>query len=278
MLSFLDSSEAKKYAGFAYSIAAHIERGCYPIFPPELKSQDDFQAYYADCCTAENYYTMRYVGESGEGIIQFFRIPDDRYIQLCGLYIDGDVSAALYELLHLMGKNFPGHELYFGIPAANRAAAENLTSSGFECEEALWHDVFLLDGYSSGGIPADVVRVTQANFSLFSALHNADTETYWTSGRIYDDIDNWRIFAVVANGRACAVAAERGGEIFSLDFDGTIDEEIYGKLIKAALHDVSAAGLRYLVFFNSDSTQDFATRLGFRCFGKYELYYKKLPE
>lgn len=274
MLKELTADEAICRVDFAYTASKDKSKTSYPIFIDGIHTQNDFAKYYKKCATADNYKTLSFISGAAQGIAQFFYLPDDKYLQLCGFYTDGSASEMLEELLEYMLKHFPSYSLYLGFPAENTQACELLLSRGFFVAESSYHDVMTLGGYAAPDGALRAYKLEKADFGIFEMLHTADEDTYWTSERVFDTFDEWNIYAVAdKGGDAAGVLMERGGEIYGVDYKNCeFDGDVFKALVGAALTGMKNAGVEYTTFFNDEQTQPFTLQLGFRSIGRYVLY------
>lgn len=82
-------------------------------------------------------YTMLLYEQDGEplGLIQFYVMDDDRYVQPDIFCIKRDYGRAVREFVEYLHMRFPGYELHFGVSRTNTGAVEALESLDFEREE-----------------------------------------------------------------------------------------------------------------------------------------------
>jgi len=99
---------------------------------------------------------------------------------------------------------------------------------------------------------------------------------YWSSERILNVIDEWRIYVLLQEEKAAGAIYFRISEdksmdeIFGVDFSNSVFVSgVYQELVTAALNDGKRRGVKHMVFFNDKESQSDALACGFRCVGEY---------
>ena len=284
MLRKCTEQEYKEYADFAYGLALDQSKSGYPTYCDGIKTKEMFmertQRAFSD--DTECLLLFEYEGVV-EGWIHYYYFPEDRYLSTESFNISCHTQQALQEFLELVQEKFKGYELYLGYSKENTEAIDFLSTHGFECIEEDYNNTAFLDKYEPVKISDSVVRVTKENYKYFRALHNnIEGDMYWDSDRIYEDIDNWIIFADIRDNQAAGcvyfMAADNGWfEIFGIDMkDNTFDSDVFQKLLEKALNAAKELGGKYMTFFCDEDGEDIVTHLGFKCVGKYVCYKKNL--
>ena len=82
-------------------------------------------------------------------------------------------------------------------------------------------------------------------------MHRVDTDTYWSSERIFLTLNEWLIYLLYRENIPVGYICARDGEIFSLGYHNDIfDEFTYNALVTVILRDLKAAEYRHMTFFN----------------------------
>lgn len=125
-----------QYLDSAYELALDMSRSCYPTYADGLKTRADFNAHAARSFERDD-YTMLLYEQDGEalGLIQFYVMDDDKYVQPDIFCIKRDYGRAVREFVEYLHMRFPGYELHFGVSRTNTGAVEALESLDFEREE-----------------------------------------------------------------------------------------------------------------------------------------------
>ena len=277
MLMKATKSDIEKYIDFAYSLATDQTRSGYPLFSDGISTRKQFTEHVWRGFEGNNSDILLFVSEEKvEGLIQFFYIEQDRYLQITGFYISGDTEQALEEFIEYARGSFAGYSLYFGFPKKNARAITALQNNGCEFVEASYHDVFILENFAAKSELEGVVKVTESNFSEFGKIRKTDEYTYWNSERIYETLNDWIIYLRYRDDTAVGYICARDGEIFDLGYrDNVFDENTYKALVTAILNDFKAQGRRHLIFFNEEG-QHAAQEIGFHCVAEYVLYVKNI--
>lgn len=278
MLRRASKEEIQQNLSFVYSMALDQTRSGYPIYTDGIRTRDDLVQALEHSFSDENAGVLLFEMEGRmEGLIQFFFLEEDRYLQTDGFLIASHTQDALAEFLAYAEARFPGYEVYFGFPGSNADAVSFLRERGWPCVERLYHDVLFLDRYRLRPEQGEVVRVNRENFPAFRQIH--DDACYWTSGRLYQQLEDWRIYLYLREGLPAGALLLKEDEIFGLDYSGgAFDREVYLALTARALNDGKRQGRRYAVALHEPESQSAALEIGFSCVGEYLLFVKRIGE
>lgn len=284
MLRKCTQQEFEKYADFVYQLALDPAKSGYLCYSDGIKTKAMFleQSQRALGADTEEILLFEYNGVV-EGWIHYYCIPEDKYLSTESFAIAHHTAIALQEFLDLLQARYKGYDLFLGYDKKNCAAIDFLASNGFVCIEDDYNTNAFLERYSPIAAPNDVVRITKDNYDLFRTLHRkVENDMYWNSDRIYEDMDNWVIFAKICQGEAvgsvyCMTGDDEWFEIFGIDRkDDAFDAALVGDLLAKALNTAKELGGKYMSFFCDKQEQTVADRLGFVCVGEYVCYKKQL--
>lgn len=278
MLIRATKSDIEKYIDFAYSLATDQTRSGYPLFSDGISTKAQFIKHLWNGFEGKDSDILLFVSdEKVDGLIQYFYMEQDRYLQIDGFYISGDTERTIKEFIEYARENFAGYSLYFGFPKKNACAINALQNSGCELIEESYHDIFILENFVAQSELAGIAKVTESNFSEFRKIHKTDEYTYWTSDRIYETLKDWSIYLRYRNETAEGYICARNGEIFDLGYRNNVfDENAYKALVTAILNELKAQGRKHLIFFNEEESQPAALEIGFQCVAEYVLYIKNI--
>lgn len=272
-------SEAEAYMDLAYQLALDSSRSGYPTYTDGIKTKDDF----IGCCryglTNSNREVLLYL-ENGRfsGWIQSILEPGSHYLEANIFNIAGDYATALNEFITHCAEHYPGYRICMGFPGENQVAIEHLTSRGWLCEERSFNDVLSFDNYTLLPEDARITQVTRDNYPIFRRLHQSvQGNMYWNADRIYEKMDQWKIWMLESNGKAESAIYIRDSqclvEIYGVDYqDNCFQKEAFVKLLVSALNDCKRNGKKHMVFFNDNETQEDVLNMGFRCVGEYRMF------
>ena len=278
MLIKAEKSDIEKCIDFAYLLATDQMRSGYPLFSDGISTKEQFIEHVWKGFEGENSDTLLFVSdEQVDGLLQFFYIEQDRYLQITGFYISGDTKQAIAEFIEYARENFADYSLYFGFPKKNSRAITALQNNGCELVEEAYHDIFTLENFAARSELSGVVKVDESNFSEFRKIHKTDEYTYWNSDRILETLKDWSIYLLYRDETAAGYICARDGEIFDLGYrDNIFDGNTYKSLVTAILNELKAQGRRHLIFFNEEESQSAALEIGFNCVAEYVLYVKNV--
>ena len=281
MLRNLEEREFDRYVEFAYRLALDMTKSGYPTYADGIKTKEDFVSRSREAFSREGEGILLFErGGKTAGWIHYYHLPEDRYLDTNSFCVAEGMGEALAEFMGFARERFPGSELYLGFPKENREAVTALEALGFDRIEESYNDVVDFAHYTPQPENADLIPITRDNFRLFAELHaQHEADMYWTSQRLLNALDTWRIFALVRKGEAAGAIYSRLyedvelSEIFGVDFpEGVYDGEVYRALLTAALNGEKSRGAKHMVFFNDAQAQADALACGFRCVGEYVCF------
>ena len=282
MLISAAHEDIEKYGELAYGLALDPARSCYPTYADGIKTNADFLAAAERALASETAELLLFVQDGAvEGWLSYFRIDEDKYLQLDGCNIRRGTAAALAELLDRLEARFAGYTAYFGFPGENREAEDLLRARGFDCVERDWNFSFFFDGYVPAQCGRGIEKISRRNFDLFRAVYRAEPDAYWSCDRILDALDDWNIFVYSEGSRPAAAVYFTGGsgyyEIYGTSFaDGAFRDDIFRALMTAALGECARLGAKYLTYLCGGNERRVLPELGFKYVGQYVLYTKEL--
>ncbi|MCC8051669.1 MAG: hypothetical protein LIP10_13620 [Clostridiales bacterium] len=277
MLVKATKEDIKQYMDFAYSLAMDQTKSGYPLWSDSVSTKEEFVEQAWKSFHNDYRDVLLFVIDGAvEGWIQFFYIEQDRYLQTNGFLINRNTEQAFTEFLEYACAHFTGYDLYLGFPKRNVSAISFLQKAGCRLIQESYHDIFVFDGSAIQVETDGIVRVTESNFSEFRKLHQTDSETYWSSERIFSTLNEWLIYLLYRKNIAVGYICARDGETFSLGYrDNIFDKSTYKALVTVILKDLQVAGYKHMIFFNDDEeSQSAALDIGFSCVGEYALYIK----
>ena len=283
MLRKPSREDAMQYQELLYGLALDRTRSGYPTYTDGIKTKEQFLQMLQEGFSSPNRENLLYE-ENGRaaGWIQFFVIHQDAYLQTEVFNIAAGTETALKEFEAYCRVNYSGYTLYLGFPADNRDAVSYLENAGWSCAERAHNDIAHLDDKACREADPMICPVTKENFDDFRQLHSGvEGDMYWTSERLYQALDNWKIFLYSREGRPAGAVYFTGSgqtaEIFGVDFaDGAFREDICLSLLQKVKQECQKAQMRHFVFFSGDREHLCAGKAGFSCVGEYVLYCGKV--
>lgn len=280
MLRSCSKNEFDQYTDFIYELATDLTKSGYPTYCDGIKTKVKFverslKAFERD---TEHMLLFVYEGEV-QGMIHYFWIPEDHYLQTICFNISKAMEQALSEFLAYVGERFKGYDVFLRFPAENKSAVNFLAEQGFECIENDYNNTAFLDKLDEIPENSDLVRIEKGNYEKFESLHS-QTEGYWNSERILADLDNWIILVKEKDGepqgavyyRALALV-DGWFEIYGIDMDHEDhDPELFKELLNAALLDAKRRNGRFMTFFCDEEYEKATMECGFMCVGNNLCY------
>ena len=279
MLLECSNTEFGKYADLAYDLALDLSKSGYPTYCDGIKTKDMFmerllKAFEREC---EQILLFELEGEV-QGLIHYYWIKEDRYLQTNVFNINKATEQALSEFLVYVSERFKGYELFMGFPADNKTAVDYLSAQGFDCIENDYNNTAYLDGLEKE-TDSDLTRIGRDNFTCFRRLHEQiEGDMYWNSERIYEDLDNWTVLVKEKEGKAQGAVYYRNVddewyEIFGTDTDNQeFAPELFKELLTGALSDIKHRKGKVVTFFCDEEYEEVTLECGFKCMGNYLCY------
>lgn len=283
MLTKAELEDAKTYGDFAYELAMDKTRSCYPAYYDGIKTRDDFYASAVEAVKDEHSELLLFsMNGKVEGWVQYYWLPEDRYLQLTGCNIACGTAQALKELMERIEKSFSGYSLYFGFPGENAEALEFLEKHGFTCLERVWNNTLLFQSYTTLPENGNVKLIDRDSFADFRSIHQAfEADVYWTCDRIYEALDKWSIFVYYRDQEPKAAiftwSDGKSCEIFGLETLGDHEGKAGRALVTAVLNRCKSMKAENMTFLCDDDALPAVQELGFDTLGQYTCWMKKLP-
>lgn len=280
MLRSCSKSEFQRYSDFIYELATDLTKSGYPTYCDGIKTKADFieRSLKAFDREAENMLLFELDG-AVQGMIHYFWIPEDHYLQTVSFNISTAVKQAIAEFLAYVSERFKGYDVFLRFPAENDSAVSFLAGQGFECIEDDYNNTAFLDKIDDIPETSGIVRIGKGNYKLFESLHHEE-DGYWNSERILADLDNWSILVKETNGYPQGAVYYRAltqvdgwFEIYGVDMtQGYYDPGLFKGLLNAALLDAKRRGGRFMTFFCDEEYEKAAIGCGFQCVGNNLCY------
>ena len=280
MLLECSKKELEEYIDFAYELALDLTRSAYPTYRDGIKTKAMFVERLRKAFEREDEQMLLFVRDGAvQGLIHYFWIPNDRYLQTIAFCINEATEQALSEFLSFVGERFKGYDAFLGFPAENQKAVKYLSGRGFECIEDDYNLTAFLDKCHHAPVNREIVPIEKENYELFRILHRQNEgDMYWNSDRIYENLDHWVILVKerdgVPQGAVYYTNADDGWyEIVGIDIDHEkYDPELFKELLNAAIADAWRRGGRVMTFFCDKEYKETAQECGFVCVGNYLCY------
>ena len=280
MLLECSKNDFEKYTDFAFELALDLSKSGYPTYRDGIKTKDMFVERLLKTFDRQDEQMLLFVYEGEvQGLIHYYWIHDDRYLQTNAFCINEATEQALSEFLSFVGERFQGYDVFFGFPAENQKAVDYLSGRGFECIEDDFNNTVYLDQCSHVQESSEIIHIHKENYDCFRILHSQiEGDMYWNSDRIHKDLDNWIILVKVSEGKPQGAVyytdADDGWyEIFGIDMDcKKYDPKLYKELLNAAIADTRRRGGRVMTFFCDKEYEEAALACEFICVGSYLCY------
>jgi len=209
--------------------------------------------------------------------IEVFVEESERYLQINDISRDN-----LTKLWKPLAEKYPGYEVnlcFRNVPVPKNA----LAAIGAEVlEDCISMQVTPQDFTPCGN--AEITLLEKSDFDEFAALHDTLPDMYWTSRRLWEKWDNWRILAIHNNGKitgytmiCLAIRNDAMGEIYAVEGDNqTQREALFSAAARCAFESGKTVAFR-VVERDNLCEKAAALAVGFREVGFYIGYSIKCP-
>ena len=112
MLRLCSKEEFDQYVDFAYDLALDVTKSGYPTYCDGVKTKEMFieRSLKAFDRETEQMLLFELEGEV-QGLIHYYWIPDDLYLDTCLFLVNKETEQALSEFLTFARERFPGYDL-----------------------------------------------------------------------------------------------------------------------------------------------------------------------
>lgn len=278
MLHKISKTEYDRYKDRIYDISSDLSCSSFPIYADGVKDREFFYSKSLRGLNSGSEEILLYE-KGGEvlGWVHYYFIESDSYLGISSMLIEKNFGSALEELFEYWGRRFAGFSWCFYLPSENIDALKFMSENGFSASSEEVVDVLLFKNYSletRGTEDENIIEINSGNFGIFENIHSrCDGGMYWTSERIKNALDKWRIFAYVKDGNCLQalyyICVGKDFEIFGIDsaeenndaeFDGYMTE----KLLISGLNAAKKEGAESMYFFNDEKTHRMAEKSGFK--------------
>ena len=148
---------------YAYELALDLSKSGYPTYCDGIKTKQMFIERLRKTYERNEEQMLLFVNNGAvQGLIHYYWIPDDLYLQTNAFCIHEATEQALSEFLSFIGERFKGYDAFLGFPAENQKAVNYLSGCGFECIE---------DDYNNTAVIENIHRITESYYSQFGDFH-----------------------------------------------------------------------------------------------------------
>lgn len=277
MLIALTKKDFTKYVDWAYELALDISRSAYPTYTDGIKTKQDFTNIALKSFSDPNREILLFEhGGQTLGWIDYYTIPQDKYIALEAFNTEKYAPLALKEFETYCKNKFCGYTLYLGFPSENKEAVYYFKDNGYTLLETSYPNIFHFGGFTPLKCNEKIIEINADSYFLFEELHkNVDGDMYWNTQKILENLSNWHIF-YYSDGKIQGAIYFTGGkimEIFGVDFlPDSYSAVVFEKLLAKCMNACFSLGADHLYYFCEKHECEILLKLGFKSLGEYNLY------
>lgn len=218
-----------------------------------------------------------------KGVCLYFWIDKEKYAQTTVFVIDTDYNIVADEIIGQIQKELIGYELLIGVPFDNINANRYFECKNIECIEASYDTRLKSKNYICNNVKENIESIDLNSFDEYSSFHAEYAgDMYWTSGRLKENIDDFRIFVYRYEGKISGSIFVKkyaeGAEVFGLFLhnnfkDKGIDSDLIHYMLKSLYAEYD--DIREVVYFIDETDKEelnTAINIGFKINDTYRCY------
>ncbi|MEG2289359.1 MAG: hypothetical protein RR891_10400 [Clostridium sp.] len=181
-----------------------------------------------------------------KGACVYYWLKEDKYAQTTVFMIDSNFNIIADEIIKYIGAELPGYELFIGFPFDNVNATEYFKERNIKCIESSFDTRLKTENYIEKDIEEEVETVDLETFDEYAIFHDEyakKLEMYWTSDRLKEHINEFKIYVYRCEGKIRGSIFVRkytkSAEIFGLFLDENFNNKgIESDLIQHTLKSI----------------------------------------
>ncbi|MFA5522838.1 MAG: hypothetical protein WDA24_00625 [Tissierellales bacterium] len=227
--------------------------------------------------------------EDGEmvGVLNLFVETKNRYLQgNGGIFAKGEFNFVATQFIDYLRKNYEGNEMFFGYPAENVDAISFLTEINAELAESSLTMELKKQNFIQSLVSNDVVLLEKDYYEEYAVFHDKyNPDIYWTSERIFENLNIWKIYIVVKNQKIAGsilirMVDDKLADIYCVTIDSNYNScGLELDLLSRSLYDIFKEGKERVLHFVDEGADDelqAALKTGFKQIDSYRGYRLKL--
>lgn len=276
----IDENEFDRAVSFGWSACQNKAANSYLLYAsrPEME-----KAFRKEFNSEDGQLTGCYCGNQLLGVMAFFTIPVDYYLQTIGLYAAIGHPQVYDCFIDYLEQGFPQYTAYIGLPAENQMLSQVLTLRGFDLSDDSYDMRLALPKPVRAENNELVSRVEASRWDEYAAYHDrVFPDIYYSSANLKKEQDRFLVFASETDGRIDGAmfvkTADDLAEIFGLQADRA---EIQPAFLAAAVYNLQRfyPQCRQLVYFVAAAAETdlaCAAAAGFVIASHYRLYSREI--
>lgn len=227
--------------------------------------------------------------ENGEiiGVLNLFVETKNKFLQgQGGIFAKGDFNFVATQFIDYLRKNYEGNEMFFGYPAENEEAINFLKQINAELAESSLTMELEKNEFIKSLVSSDVVPLEKEYYDEYAAFHDKhNPDIYWTSERIFENLNIWKIYIVVKKQKIAGsilirMVDDKLADICCVTIDSKYNScGLELDLFSESLYDIFKEGKeRVLHFVDEDANEELhaALKVGFKQIDSYRGYRLKI--
>lgn len=192
MLKLISKNDISIAIDFAWKLSQRPETSSYPLYKEKSKLEESFEG---SLLKDNNKLLGYYKNNELIAIIQFFFIQSEKYIQTTGIYISTNYNEVMDELISMLKDEYQTYRVLFGFPKENIKANYYFIENGYERIDSCLDMRLSTVNFKGSKYSNNIFNICKSNFDTYASYHDKYFQgIYWTSRRLRETLDNWKIF------------------------------------------------------------------------------------
>ena len=187
----ITEKQIKEAVSFVWQSMQNVENITYPIFVDE----DEICQRFIEDFKRENSYILACTDNNKiEGVLCFYTIPHEKYLQTTAVYILNQNKVIANEFIYYMEKNFSAYTAYIGIEKRNIFLTEIFLKYNFKLVDDSANLNLTIDNFKPVETFGKIIIVNDELLTDYLHFHDQHfCKIYWNSERISENISSWLI-------------------------------------------------------------------------------------
>lgn len=286
MLKEVSEEDIDTVINFAWELSQNPKTTSYPLY----KEKSEFKERLKESLIKENYKLLGYYENNKlVGVINFFFIKEEKYLQTTGIYIKSYYKEVMDELIEMLRREYSDYRALFGFTRENVNLNNYFIENDYDCIDSCLDMRLNTSNFSKIKDSDKIFIVKKEDFCEYTAFHNKYfSKSYWTSKRLENELGNWYIFIYKLNNKIegslfIKLCNDVSTEIFGIATSNLQQEnEIKSALLSEGLERLfqDKTSIEETIFFieDNESELNMVKEIGFNYYSSYRCYEVLLDE
>lgn len=280
VLKEIRKNELLHVADFAWKLSQNSETTSYPIYKDKRK----FEEKLKESISKNNYKLLGYYeNDNLIGIVNFFFIREEKYLQTTGVYIISNYEKVMDTFIDMLRNEYSCYRALFGFTKENINANNYFIENGYKYVDSCLDMRLNTTDFRKIKHNDKIFILKKEEFHEYADFHDKHfSRSYWTSNRLGKVLDNWYILIYkpednIEGSMFITLCNENTAEIFGISVSDLYKEkEIEKALLSEGLDMLfkDKALINETIFFIEDTENELnmVEDIGFNYYSSYRCY------